>query len=154
MKDLSFLANASPAYIEQLYLEFHKNPESIDEQWRQFFAGYDFAQSDKPLSSHTDNSAILEKEFAVMSLIHGYRSRGHLLSNTNPIRKRKDRKPFLQITDYDLHTDDLNYQSQAGGELGLQNAVVRDIIARLQTVYCGSIGFEYSYIEDRQRINW
>lgn len=154
MKDLSFLANASPAYIEQLYLEFQKNPESIHEQWRQFFAGYDFAQSDKPLSSHTDNSAILEKEFAVMSLIHGYRSRGHLLSNTNPIRKRKDRKPFLQISDYDLHDNDLNYQSHAGNELGLNQALVKDIITRLQTVYCGPIGFEYVYIEDRLRRNW
>lgn len=154
MKDLSFLANASPAYIEQLYLEFQKNPESIDEQWQQFFAGYDFAQSDKPLSSQSDNSAILEKEFAVMSLIHGYRSRGHLLSNTNPIRKRKDRKPFLQISDYDLHADDLNYQSQAGSELGLNQALVKDIITRLQTVYCGPIGFEYAYIEDRHRRNW
>lgn len=118
------------------------------------FAGYDFAQSDKPLSSQSDNSAILEKEFAVMSLIHGYRSRGHLLSNTNPIRKRKDRKPFLQISDYDLHADDLNYQSQAGSELGLNQALVKDIITRLQTVYCGPIGFEYAYIEDRHRRNW
>jgi len=48
MKDLSFLANASPAYIEQLYLDYQRNSGALDSQWQQFFAGYDFAQTDHP----------------------------------------------------------------------------------------------------------
>ncbi|MCI1267959.1 MAG: 2-oxoglutarate dehydrogenase E1 component [Saprospiraceae bacterium] len=154
MKDLSFLANASPAYIEQLYLDYQRNSGALDSQWQQFFAGYDFAQTDHPNTPQNFSNSNLDKEFAVLSLIHGYRSRGHLLSNTNPIRKRKDRKPFLQITDYDLESADLDFRSQAATEIGMPLTLVKDIIARLQTIYCGSIGFEYTYIEDRQKRNW
>ena len=151
MKDLSFLANASPAYIEQLYLDYQRNSGALDSQWQQFFAGYDFAQTDHPNTPQNFSNSNLDKEFAVLSLIHGYRSRGHLLSN---IRKRKDRKPFLQITDYDLESADLDFRSQAATEIGMPLTLVKDIIARLQTIYCGSIGFEYTYIEDRQKRNW
>ena len=65
MNDLSYLANASPAYIEQLYLEFQKNPESIDAQWQQFFAGYDFAHSDNPQAIQNQSNSNLEKEFEI-----------------------------------------------------------------------------------------
>ena len=69
MKDLSFLANASPAYIEQLYLDYQRNSGALDSQWQQFFAGYDFAQTDHPNTPQNFSNSNLDKEFAVLSLI-------------------------------------------------------------------------------------
>lgn len=45
-----------------------------------------------PIST-SSNSIDIRKEFAVYQLIRAYRKRGHLISNTNPIRPRKIVKP-------------------------------------------------------------
>jgi 2-oxoglutarate dehydrogenase E1 component len=87
-------------------------------------------------------------------MIHGFRNRGHLLSTTNPIRVRKDRKPFLDIKDYGLEASDKTKIFQAGLELGLENATLDDILARLNGIYCGNIGFEYAHIENKEKRMW
>jgi 2-oxoglutarate dehydrogenase E1 component len=45
MKDFSYVTSAHPAYIENLYTEFVKDPESVDADMRRFFEGFDFAVS-------------------------------------------------------------------------------------------------------------
>ena len=45
MKDFSYITNSSPAYIESLYQDFIKDPESVDVEYRKFFEGFDFAVS-------------------------------------------------------------------------------------------------------------
>jgi len=96
----------------------------------------------------------IAKEFGVMSIIHGFRSRGHLLSTTNPIRDRRDRKPHLDLADYKLTEADLDLTFNAGEEIGLKNATLRQIIERLKVLYCGNIGFEYAHIEDHKKRMW
>jgi len=43
MKDFSFITNSHPAYIEGLYQDFVKNPDTVDPDFRRFFEGFDFA---------------------------------------------------------------------------------------------------------------
>ena len=43
-----------------------------------------------------------DKETAVRNLIHAFRSRGHLRAKTNPVRERKDRKPRLDLPDFEI----------------------------------------------------
>ena len=45
MNDLSYITSSHPAYIENLYKDFLKNPESVDVDMRKFFEGFDFALS-------------------------------------------------------------------------------------------------------------
>ena len=45
MKDFQYITNAHPAYIENLYNDFVKDPNSIDGELRKFFEGFDFAVS-------------------------------------------------------------------------------------------------------------
>ena len=159
MIDYSFLANAHPAYIESLYKQFRENPESLDSSWNLFFKGFDFASqengngSTKTAPDTLDDEAF-RKELAVRSLIYGYRHRGHLLSTTNPIRKRKDRHPFLDLEHFGLGDNDLDTVFRAGDAIGLKNATLRQIRERLIALYCGNIGFEHVHIEDRDRRLW
>jgi 2-oxoglutarate dehydrogenase E1 component len=159
MTDYSFLANAHPAYIESLYKQFRENPESLDSSWYMFFKGFDFASqengngSTKTAPDTLDDEAF-RKELAVRSLIYGYRHRGHLLSTTNPIRKRKDRHPFLDLEHFGLGDNDLETVFRAGDAIGLKNATLRQIRERLIALYCGNIGFEHVHIEDRDRRLW
>ncbi|MBD2767553.1 2-oxoglutarate dehydrogenase E1 component [Hymenobacter sp. BT664] len=96
-----------------------------------------------------------DKETAVRNLIHAYRSRGHLRAKTNPVRERKDRKARLDLTDFGLSEADMDSVFRNGEGLGLgPRATLRDIVAALEKIYTGPIGFEYMYIRDPQVLDW
>jgi 2-oxoglutarate dehydrogenase E1 component len=100
------------------------------------------------------DAAMIEKEGSVLSLIKAYRSRGHLLARTNPIRERKDRQARLTLADYGLFDADLDVTFQSGAFLLGKPATLRDIMAALEKVYAGTIGFEYMYIREMDVKNW
>ena len=151
MSDFSFIANAHPSYIESMYEKYQQDPQLVEDSWRAFFRGFDFAQSG---NGGTVTAALPNKEFQVAALIKAFRNRGHLLSTTNPIRKRRDRHPNLLPEDFGLAEADLDTRFQAGREAGLGEATLREIIAQLRKVYCGNIGFEYHHIRDREKRRW
>jgi len=147
MQPVSYISNAHPNYIESLYSDFKINPESIDVEWKKFFEGFDFA-----ISTSSNGTSVSPKELQVFYLIEEYRRKGHLLSTTNPIRPRIDRKPNLDISFFGLTNEDLKKSFIAGKTLGLQNPTLENIVVHLKRVYCGSIGVEYHYMvkaEDR-----
>jgi len=157
MKDYSYVYNAHPSFIEQMYREFQQSPTTVDSGWRTFFEGFEFAGSSSNGEASSDNylgAGNVTKEFGVLSLIHGFRTRGHLLATTNPIRKRKDRAPHLDLDDYDLGEADMDTVFAAGKELGLENATLRQILDRLYKLYTGNIGIEYAHIENREKRSW
>jgi len=159
MKDISAVFNAHPQYIESLYQAWLSDPDSVETDWALFFKGFDFA-----LTAAAGNGAAngmpratdvdLGKEFGVLGLIHGYRTRGHMLSTTNPIKPRKDRRPKLDLVDYGLTEADLDRRFAAGVELEMPNATLREILDRLKKIYCGNIGFETTHIYDKERMLW
>jgi 2-oxoglutarate dehydrogenase E1 component len=157
MSDFSQLSNAHPSFIEAMYKQFTQDPASVEKEWRLFFEGFDFASLGAVVggvSSGTKSTTELTKEMGVMSLIHGYRQRGHLLSTTNPIRKRKDRTPYLSLSYYGLSEADLSTVFNSGEEIGLKGATLQQIFDKLKSIYSGNIGIEYSYIENRERRMW
>ncbi len=164
MKDFSYVTGPSAAYIESLYNEFVKDPNSVDPEWKKFFEGFDFALTTSPdkitaiKGASQGGSAIseesLSKELAVFELIRAYRKRGHLAATTNPIRTRKNRHPQLELERFNLTEADLSKTFFAGRFVGLKNAPLKDIIERLKTLYTSNIGIEYTYINDTTRVHW
>ncbi len=159
MDSFSFIANADTQVIADLYEAYQQDPNSVDSTWKDFFKGFDFAQtwqgeSGNGSSSVSVDSSHIQKEMSVISLIKAFRSRGHLLSKTNPVRDRKDRRPRLDYTDYSLTDSDLDTVFQAGTFLGIGPSTLRKIIASLHTIYAGTIGFEYSYIREVDVKEW
>jgi 2-oxoglutarate dehydrogenase E1 component len=157
MNDYSYVFNAHPSFIESMYRQYEQDPSSVEDGWRTFFEGFEFAKggdSNGAAPAGGDVEAFTTKEFGVLSIIHGFRTRGHLLATTNPIRKRRDRMPHLDLTDYGLSDADLNSVSHASVELGMQNATLADILDRLRKIYCGNLGVEYTHIENREKRMW
>ncbi|MFN0013061.1 MAG: 2-oxoglutarate dehydrogenase E1 component [Saprospiraceae bacterium] len=157
MKDTSAVFNAHPQYIESLYKSWLADPDSVESDWSAFFKGFDFALTSangNGSAAGTASAADLTREFAVSALIDGYRNRGHMLATTNPIKPRKDRKPSLDLSDYGLSETDLDRPFAAGVEIGLPNAPLRAIVARLKKIYCANIGFETTHIYDKERLHW
>ena len=125
MTDYSFIANAHPSYIDSLYAEFQTNPDALDESWKLFFRGFDYGFNEETNGAVASNGAAVTPgqvdldELRVLALIIGYRNRGHLKSTTNPIKKRKNRMPFLDLGDFNLTEKSLDKKYAAGKELGL-----------------------------------
>jgi 2-oxoglutarate dehydrogenase E1 component len=158
MDPFSYVANADTQVIADLYEAYKQDPNSVDSSWRDFFKGFDFSQTwlgeGSPVGAVSADSGHVQKEMAVISLIKAFRSRGHLLSKTNPVRERKDRQPRLGLTDYALSDADLDTVFQAGTFLGIGPATLRQIQDALYKIYAGTIGFEYSYIREVATKEW
>jgi 2-oxoglutarate dehydrogenase E1 component len=156
MDSFSYISNADVGYLDQLYLNYQKDPSSVDISWQKFFEGYDFSRQrfgeNGPTSVAED--AVTVKEYQVRTLIHSYRSRGHLRSNTNPVRKRRDHKVPLDLKYYGLSDADLNSEFDVGLEIGLGRTTLKKIIEKMERVYLGPIGFEFSYIRNQEVIDW
>ncbi len=164
--DYSFISNAHPSYIEGLYQQYTKDPESVAAGWKEFFAGFDYANENGIEDSNdtstkatttttgTPSSFNAPKELAVLSLIQAYRQRGHLVATTNPVRERRFRFPNLHLDCFGLSEADLSTTFAAGSEIGLPNASLSDIIQRLKDIYCGNIGFEFTHIENQDKHDW
>ncbi len=162
MKDFSYITSSHPAYVESLYQDYVKDPASVDPDLKKFFEGFDFAVSTvngngksatAPVGTALDSNQ-LAKEFAVYQLIQAYRKKGHLIAKTNPIRPRKDRHANLELKYFGLSDADLNTSFEAGKFIGLGKSSLASIIAKLEKIYCSSIGVEYSSLNDPERVEW
>ena len=148
----SFLSNADPVAIEDMYRRYLQNPESVETGWRQFFSGFDFAKAH--FGEDAGVSSVHAKEIQVMNLIQGYRQRGHLFTKTNPVRDRRQYTPTLDIQNFGLTAEDLETVFQAGTEIGIGPAKLKDIIDHLHQTYCQSIGAEYRYLREPATVKW
>jgi len=148
----SYLSNVDSAWVDDQYQKFIQDPTSVEESWQKFFQGFEFARIHYGESSEVPEE--FEKEFKVLDLINGYRQRGHLFTDTNPVRVRRKYSPTLDIENFGLNDADLNSSFEAGQEIGIGKATLQDIIAHLNTTYCRSIGVEYRYIRTPEKVKW
>ena len=102
----------------------------------------------------TSVSEKLQKEFNVLKLIDGYRSRGHLFTKTNPVRDRRPSSPSLDYTNFGLLASDLNTVFDAARVLKFEPCTLQQIIFHLENIYCQHIGVEYMYIRKPEIVDW
>ena len=158
MDKYSFLNAAHTGYFAQLYDEYLQQPDSVEPSWRAFFQGFDFGMENSSGGESADVSteipAHLQREFKVVQLIDAYRTRGHLFTKTNPVRDRRTYTPNLDIENYGLSKADLNEVFSAGETMGIGPSTLAKIIENLEQIYCASIGVEYMYIRDPEKVSW
>ena len=159
MDNFSFLNTAHATFFADLYDQYLQDPDSLEPSWKAFFQGYDFANSDflqkelvEGVSPQVPEKVL--KEFRVINLINGYRTRGHLFTKTNPVRERRTYMPTLELENFDLSDSDLETVFNAGEIIGLGPQPLKVIIAHLEEIYCDSIGVEYMYIRKPSINKW
>ncbi len=154
MDNLTYLTNNSSEYIESLYQSYQEDPASVDFGWQKFFEGFDLGRSSDATSVSSETPDHFLKEIAVLNLINGYRTRGHLFTKTNPVRERRKYFPGKEITQFGLSDADLETVFNAGVEVGIGPAKLKDIVQLLDTTYCESIGCEFMFIRHPERLKW
>ncbi|PIB27414.1 2-oxoglutarate dehydrogenase E1 component [Maribacter sp. 4U21] len=169
MDKYSFLNTAHTSFFSELYDKYLQNPDSVEPSWRAFFQGFDFGMEssleelnisgDDRVTSVINGREVempesLQKEFQVIRLIDGYRSRGHLFTRTNPVRERRQYVPSLEIENFGLTKADLGTVFNAGDIIGIGPSTLEAIISHLTRIYCDAIGVEYMYIRKPERVKW
>ena len=168
MDKYSFLNTAHTSFFSELYDKYLVNPDSVEPSWRAFFQGFDFgleSSLDELDIDENRTTAIvngnksempesLQKEFQVIRLIDGYRSRGHLFTETNPVRERRHYEPTLDIQNFGLEESDLATVFNAGDIIGIGPCSLNEIIRHLQSIYCDAIGVEYMFIRKPEKVKW
>ncbi|WP_216420056.1 multifunctional oxoglutarate decarboxylase/oxoglutarate dehydrogenase thiamine pyrophosphate-binding subunit/dihydrolipoyllysine-residue succinyltransferase subunit [Arcanobacterium phocae] len=112
----------------------------------------------KPFVWETDVEYDAERELGkparIAELIHAYRSRGHLIADTDPLSFHIRRHPDLEIRSYGLTLWDLDRSFPTGGFAHSSHLTLREILDQLREAYCRTVGIEYMHIVDPAQRRW
>lgn len=139
VEKFTYLSAQNVGYIEELFQNFLNNPNSVDPEWRMFFEGIEFA---KKIGGGAQ--ALSQKEIKVYDLIRAYRNYGHRQAKLDPLGMKQARNPDLDLRAFSLEEKDLNTVFEIGSVIGLKNAKLKDIIERLEQIYCGTLTVDFA----------
>ena len=174
MKELwgsSHISAGHAAYLEGLYETFLNNPEELSKEWLDFFNNLPKLPNSNGEISHqkiinefrnfSRNSDVLkksvdERQGKVIRLIQSYRNRGHLKAKLDPLGMMERRLvEDLNIEFHGLSHEDLNEEFYTDTfNTGAEKLPLRDIIQKLEDIYCGVIGIECNHIMDSSERRW
>src|SRR6266853_112507 len=173
----SYLFGANAPFIEELYEAYLDNPQSVPEQWREYFDKLQAAPAGGNGGRDVAHAPIVEsfvrraragaarpapavagfdrKQVSVLQLIAEYRFRGVLIADIDPL-KRHERPHIAELEPayYDLTEADMDTVFNTGSLVGPEQASLREIIKTLQETYCGTLGVEYMYLSSRVEKRW
>jgi 2-oxoglutarate dehydrogenase E1 component len=90
-----------------------------------------------------------------VALIRGYRVRGHLIADLDPLGlSGLASHPDLEPATYGFTEADLDRPIFINDLLGFATANLREIVAALKAIYCGSVGVEYMHIQGLEERRW
>ncbi len=169
----SQLFGPNAPYVEQLYEVFLTDPLQISSFWRSYFQSfggdssleYSHAQALDRIgalsraggrTAVTDGTVVAEsKQAAVVRLINAYRVRGHKKSTLDPLALiSRPKVPDLEYGFHGLVATDLNAEFDTGSLFAADRMHLSTIIALLDAIYCGDVGYEYMHITDTAQKRW
>ncbi|UXD87355.1 2-oxoglutarate dehydrogenase E1 component [Thalassolituus hydrocarboniclasticus] len=176
----SQLAGGNVAYMEELFETYLKDPNEVPEEWRNYFDQLPRVDENnsvdtphkpireqfllisknqrrsRPVSQGSVSSDHERKQVQVLQLINAYRGRGHQHARLDPLDLMERQKvPDLDLTFHGLSRADLDTVFQTGSLfIGQDEATLSDILAALETTYCGTVGAEYMHIVNTAEQRW
>ena len=149
------LYGTNSPYLEELYAQFQKDPESVPENWRYFFAGLGAAGS-VPSVTHDGlaRADVSDHQTRVSQLIHAYRTHGHKRAHLNPLDPPPALDDDLKPIAFGLTNEDMTQEFNPDGILSKDRAPLADILDALKKTYCGTIGVQYFDLPNRSERLW
>jgi 2-oxoglutarate dehydrogenase E1 component len=158
MDTFDFVNRANAEYIDRLYQQYQKDPRSVDEHWKAFFAGFELGL-DRTASSaappvdagapHTDWSTA-----GIFDLVHSYRELGHFVARLDPLGHDRPNHPLLELSNFGITSALLDRPVSGGGFAGWTGGTLRDLLEKLRATYCRAIGVEFTGISDKAQREW
>jgi 2-oxoglutarate dehydrogenase E1 component len=137
-------------YIAEQYEAFRRNPDSVDEGWRQFFR---FAQSvgGGDIPGAVDASQ-LRVAAGAASLADAIRRFGHLEVALDPLGSAPPSSPELKLEFHGLTQADLDRLPAAA--LGAQGGSAAGVIDELRRQYCSTLACEFDHVGNDAERKW
>ncbi|QEY25751.1 2-oxoglutarate dehydrogenase E1 component [Neisseria zalophi] len=177
--NFSYLFGSNAPYIEELYESYLNNPDSVEDNWKQYFAELaaqpGFVEKDiahHPIQESFANLAkrraisavsggldesMLKKQVGVLRLISAYRIQGVGAAQLDPLKRMPPRNiDALDPQFHGLDASDMAVQFSIGeGDFANSGKLtLADIISKLKQTYCGHIGIEYMHIANTEERRW
>jgi 2-oxoglutarate dehydrogenase E1 component len=157
---MDFVNRENADYIDQLFQRYQSDPNSVDEYWRAFFAGFE-AAGGKAVSlsgafkaDQTPQPTDARAGVEVKNLVHSYRELGHFIAQLDPLGHHRETHPLLELGQFGLSLADLDKRVTHSDFQGPFDGTLRDLIAKLRATYCGTLGVEFTNISDKTQRDW
>ncbi len=153
--------------VIELYEQYLVNPEAVDSELRELFDvwGPPPVEADGQVAQTTSSipqdfvptsSDMFKKHVNAVRLADLIRTKGHLVSDINPVRKNEKNSELFELEQYDLTEEDLK---RIPADLLCSNAPAHvknglDAINYLKDVYTKTIAFEFNHVQDFEERNW
>src|SRR5215470_9536454 len=147
--DLDFILRTNPDYVEDLYTQYLRDPDSVGADWAHFFAGFEYGADGHPAAA-----VQAERHIGVLDIIHSYRELGHLIADLNPLGGNLTEHPLLALSEFGFDERDLDLVVECPTFRGHPQLPLRELIALLRATYCGTLGVEYMYISEKAQRDW
>ena len=115
-----FPDNLNLAFVEELHASFLENPDSVSEEWRQYFSALQngeapVAQKRGPSfrrrsifnpagssarSPASDEAAVAHLQDKVNQLIRNFRGRGHMIARLDPLKRSFLTSSYIRIVEH------------------------------------------------------
>jgi len=177
--DNSYLFGGNAPFIEDLYEKYLSNPQSVPEEWREYFDRMQALPGStvKDIARAPVEQSFVERakagvlggtkalraepstperlQVAALLLVTAHRISGARWATVDPLKRMaRPPQPELEAGFYDLAEADLDQTVNAGSFVGLDRTSLRNLLQALRDTYCRNIGFEYMFISDRVQRQW
>lgn len=151
-------------YIDDLYVRYIQDPNSVSDVWRKYFeefslAAHSNAYGDNQLDSQQNSDQpdalwLARMQERVDQLVREYRVRGHLMAKIDPLGLNRKGPPELDPQSHGLTEEDMNRPFTSPTLDHASGRTVGDIIEKLRNTYCRSIGAQFMHIDNRNIRDW
>jgi 2-oxoglutarate dehydrogenase E1 component len=155
----SIATRANLDLIEENYRRWQENSESVDSGWSAFFEGFelgDLPQRNGAVAGAPPGAEPRETQLQtrVDGLVYAYRTLGHTIALVNPLAEKRPENSSLTLRELGFNEKDLDLRVSSKFFLDNEEMTLREMIARLQKIYAGSIGAEFMHIQNTRIRNW
>ena len=152
---LSLLSMDNASLLEDIFEQYKKSPDSVDQKWVTFFKSFEESSAaQQNISFHniiTQNITL--QDMGIQGLLNTYRAHGHVAATIDPLNQIEvDRTQIDKM---------LNVFTSQGLELEYDTHVpnigtkkLKDIIEKYESIYCNTIGYEHYYLLNETERLW
>jgi 2-oxoglutarate dehydrogenase E1 component len=141
-------------YMEELYDKFRKDPSSVEESWRKFFEGYEFAMTRGAGEVSTSKDAGDQEAAKVEAYINAYRVLGHRSADLNPLAPKPSLRSDMTPEYHGLKDVNRTRKFVAANLPTTVPMTFDEINQLMQETYCGKIGAEFRDNDDIEFVKW
>jgi multifunctional 2-oxoglutarate metabolism enzyme len=145
----------SGSFLNQVQANLEGKDDFYDDIFTSMGVPYEPARWNRDSNANVGERSIAEKAAAIQEIINAYRSRGHLITDLDPLDAKAPTMPAeLDPITWDMSIWDLDRTFYTGKIAGKTEHTLGDLLGILRDAYCRTTGVEYMHIMNPVEKRW